>query len=227
MANNYDEVKKQIISTLTERPANSLIFPEKHQEFALALLEYCHKMELLGGSTLMGIAYPNTQPIQPENSKCAYIAGVAQGRTTIFTHFKDGVGESISITTQPNEAKLVILLWNKEYWEYTEVSANVITQVDTANYFYRLTIRKTYSSYAEMIADTSPIGNDGVSLNYGEIVSIHNPNNHEEDAIYSYESNGWQFQTKLSYIDAGSRTIDGGRADSVYGGALNYDCGGA
>lgn len=224
---NYNEIKKQITSTLTERPANTMIYPDKHQEFALAILEYCHNLELLGGSTLMGIAYPNTQPIQPETSKCAYIAGAAQGRTTIFTYFKNDVGESISVTTQPNEAKLVILLWNREYWEVTEVSANVITQVDTANYFYRLTIRKTYASYAEMIADTSPVGNDGISLSYGEIVSIHNPNNHEEDAIYSYESDGWQFQTKLSYIEAGSRTIDGGRADSVYGGALNYDCGGA
>lgn len=225
---NYSDVREKIIKTLTQRPENTMIFPEGHEAFALALLDYCRSIELVGSSTLIGVAYPDTQPIQPELSNCAYIAGVAQGRTSVFRNFKGKEGEPISVTTQSEEAKFVILLWNREFWEAVEVSANVISQADTANYFYRLSLRKTYSSVAQMTADDMPIGSDGMPIKIGEVVSVHNPDNPEEDAIYSYEGDrGWQFQTKLSAIDGSSRAIDGGRADSVYGGALNYDCGGA
>ena len=75
---------------------------------------------------------------------------------------------------------------------------------------------------------TSPIGNDGKSIKRGETVSVHNEDNTTENAIYSYEFDGsgnpyWQLQVRLEALN--SRILDGGRADTKYGGTLNIDCG--
>jgi hypothetical protein len=72
------------------------------------------------------------------------------------------------------------------------------------------------------------MSNDGKSIKVGEIVSVHNELNPSEDAIYSYELISgnmpyWKIQMRLSALD--SRTLDGGRADTVYGGTLSIDCG--
>jgi hypothetical protein len=80
-----------------------------------------------------------------------------------------------------------------------------------------------------MYADVyNPVGNDGNLITVGEIVSVYNENNPEQNGIYSYEFDGirkyWQLQTKLTNINRG---IDGGRADSIYNSAMNIDCGGA
>ena len=225
----YDDTRMKILETLMQRPNGTEIQPDNHQDFALSLLEYIRSVELISGSTLIGVAYEDTIPVQSDDANEAYIAGVAQQRSSTFENFRDVNGQPITVTTGEMEAKLVILTWNKQYWTAEEISANIISQADNAFFYYALTIRKTYSSKSNMEADkTSPIGNDGKSIKRGETVSVHNENNTTENAIYSYEldSSGnpyWQLQVRLEALD--SRTLDGGRADTKYGGTLNIDCG--
>ena len=225
----YEDTRQKILSTLMQRPNGTEIQPDNHQDFALSLLEYVRSVELISGSTLIGVAYEDTIPVQSNTANEAYVAGVAQQRTATYENFRDKYGEPISVTTGEMEAKLVILTWNRQYWEKQEISANIISQADEAFFFYALTIRKTYSSKAVMQADViSPIGNNGKTIKQGEVVSVHNESNESEDAVYSYEfdSNNepyWQLQVRLDKLD--SRTLDGGRADTKYGGALIIDCG--
>lgn len=225
----YDDTRMKILETLMQRPNGTEIQPDNHQDFALSLLEYIRGVELISGSTLIGVANEDTIPVQSNDANEAYIAGVAQQRSSTFENFRDVNGQPITVTTGEMEAKLVILTWNKQYWTAEEISANIISQADNAFFYYALTIRKTYSSKSNMEADkTSPIGNDGKSIKRGETVSVHNENNTTENAIYSYEldSSGnpyWQLQVRLEALD--SRTLDGGRADTKYGGTLNIDCG--
>lgn len=225
----YEDTRQKILSTLMQRPNGKEIQPSEHQDFALSLLEYIRNVELISGSTLIGVADEDTVPVQSDVANGTYIAGVAQQRNITYQHFIDQNGEPISVSTGEMEAKLVILTWNREYWEKQEISANIISQANEAFFFYTLTIRKTYESYADMRADvTSPIGNNGKSIKQGEIVSIHNESNERENSVYSYEfdSNNnpyWQLQTRLDKLD--SRTLDGGRADTQYGGAITIDCG--
>lgn len=193
----YDDTYKMIIECLMGRPNGTEIQPEKHQEYALNMLEYIRSLELVANAPLIGIAQPNTQPIQPDNSRAAYIAGVAQNRTTTFLHFHGQDGEPISVTTSDMEAYLVVLLWNGQYWSCQTMPTNIISQAENATFYYRYNIRKTYSSKANMEADKSrPIGTDGTKINIGDLVSVVNPANGDENGIYSYEGteNGWQFQ---------------------------------
>lgn len=221
----YDDTYNMIISTLMGRPAGTEIQPENHQAFALNMLEYIRSLELLANAPFIGVATPTTQPVQPDDSRACYIAGVAQDRTTIFQNFRDMNGDPISITNGEMEACLVIFVWNAQYWSAETVPTNIISSADQAYFFYNLTIRKTYDSVSDMNADVSaPVGNDGKYIKVGEIVSVHNEDDPTEDAIYSWEEGPrWQLQMKLSALD--SRVFDGGRADSKYGGARNIDCG--
>lgn len=221
----YDDTYNMIISTLMGRPNGTEIQPENHQAFALNMLEYIRSLELLANAPFIGVATPSTQPVQPDDSRACYIAGVAQGRTTIFQNFRDMNGDPISITNGEMEACLVIFVWNAQYWSAETVPTNIISSADQAYFFYNLTIRKTYDSVSDMNAEVSaPVGNDGKYIKVGEIVSVHNEDDPTEDAIYSWEEGPrWQLQMKLSALD--SRVFDGGRADSKYGGARNIDCG--
>lgn len=221
----YDDTYNMIISTLMGRPAGTEIQPENHQAFALNMLEYIRSLELLANAPFIGVATPTTQPVQPDDSRACYIAGVAQDRTTTFQNFRDMNGDPISITNGEMEACLVIFVWNAQYWSAETVPTNIISSADQAYFFYNLTIRKTYDSVSDMNADVSaPVGNDGKYIKVGEIVSVHNEDDPTEDAIYSWEEGPrWQLQMKLSALD--SRVFDGGRADSKYGGARNIDCG--
>lgn len=221
----YDDTYKMIISTLMGRLSGTEVQPVNHQAYALNMLEYIRSLELLANAPFIGVANSTTEPIQPDDSRACYIAGVAQDRTTTFQNFYDVNGEPISITNGEMEACLVIFVWNGQYWSYDSVPTNIISSADQAYFFYNLTIRKTYSSVSEMNSDVnSPIGNDGKYIKVGEIVSVHNESNSTEDAIYSWEEGPrWQLQMKLSALD--SRVFDGGRADSVYGGSRNIDCG--
>lgn len=229
MAAGYDDTRRKILETLMQRPNGTEIQPDNHQDFALSLLEYIRSVELISGSTLIGVANEDTVPVQSNDANEAYIAGVAQQRSVTFDNFRDKDGNAITVTTGEMEAKLVILTWNRQWWEKQEIVANIISQADEAYFFYALTIRKTYTSVSALNADvSSPIGNDGKSIKQGELVSVHNENNALEDAIYSYEYNSsgnpyWQLQMRLDKLD--SRTLDGGRADTKYGGALTIDCG--
>jgi hypothetical protein len=221
----YDDTYNMIISTLMGRPNGTEIQPENHQAFALNMLEYIRSLELLANAPFIGVATPTTQPVQPDDSRACYIAGVAQDRTTTFQNFRDMNGNPISITNGEMEACLVIFVWNAQYWSAETVPTNIISSADQAYFFYNLTIRKTYDSVSDMNADVSaPVGNDGKYIKVGEIVSVHNEDDPTEDAIYSWEEGPrWQLQMKLSALD--SRVFDGGRADSKYGGARNIDCG--
>ena len=221
----YDDTYNMIISTLMGRPNGTEIQPENHQAFALNMLEYIRSLELLANAPFIGVATPTTQPVQPDDSRACYIAGVAQDRTTTFQNFRDMNGDPISVTNGEMEACLVIFVWNAQYWSAETVPTNIISSADQAYFFYNLTIRKTYESVSDMNADVSaPVGNDGKYIKVGEIVSVHNEDDPTEDAIYSWEEGPrWQLQMKLSALD--SRVFDGGRADSKYGGARNIDCG--
>lgn len=212
----YDDTRNKILETLLQRPVGTEIQPENHQDFALSLLDYIRSVELISGSTLIGIAYQDTVPVQSNDANEAYIAGVAQERTVVFQNFRDVNGDPLTVTTEEMEAKLVILIWNKQYWSKQEISANIVSQAENAYYFYNLTIRKQYASVAAMNADkVSPMGNDGRVIKRGEIVSVRNPSNSDEDAVYSYELDAegnpsWVLQMKLSAL--ATRTIDGGSA---------------
>lgn len=223
----YDDTRRMIISTLMGRPVGTEIQDTAQQAYELNMLDYIRSLELLANAPFIGVAQPTTQPVQPDNSRACYIAGVAQDRTVIFQNFYDYQGVPIQITTGEMEAYLVILVWNGQYWSAESVPTNIISAADQAYFYYNLTIRKTYASVAAMNADVNnPIGNDGKYIKIGEVVSVHNENNPEEDAIYSWESGPrWQMQMKLSALD--SRVFDGGRADSKYGGARNINCGNA
>lgn len=223
----YEDTYQMIINTLMGRPAGTEIQPEDHQAYALNMLNYIRSLELLANAPFIGVAKPTTQPVQPDDSRACYIAGVGQDRTTVFQNFYDINGEPISITNGEMEACLVILVWNGQYWSAESVPTNVVSSADNAYFFYNLTIRKTYDSVANMNKDVNaPIGNDGKSIKVGEIVSVHNEDDPDEDAIYSWEKGPkWQLQMKLSALD--SRVFDGGRADSKYGGSRSINCGGA
>jgi hypothetical protein len=221
----YDDTRQMIISTLMGRPVGTEIQDTAQQAYELNMLEYIRSLELLANAPFIGVAQPTTQPVQPDNSRACYIAGVAQDRTVTFQNFYDYQGVPIQITTGEMEAYLVILVWNGQYWSAESVPTNIISAADQAYFYYNLTIRKTYDSVSDMNADVSaPIGNDGKYIKVGEIVSVHNEDDPTEDAIYSWEEGPrWQLQMKLSALD--SRVFDGGRADSKYGGARNIDCG--
>lgn len=223
----YDDTRQMIISTLMGRPVGTEIQDTNQQAYELNMLDYIRSLELLANGPLIGVATPTTQPVQPNDSRVCYIAGVAQDRTVTFQNFRNYLGQPIQITNGQMEACLVILIWDTQYWSAETVPTSIISQADQAYYYYNLTIRKTYPSVAAMNADVNnPIGNDGKYIKVGEIISVHNEDNPEEDAIYSWETGSrWQKQTSLANLN--SRVFDGGRADSKYGGARNINCGNA
>ena len=174
----YEDTRNKILETLMQRPNGTEIQPEKHQDFALSLLEYIRDVELISASTLIGIAKEDTVPVLSENYNLSYIAGVAQQRTVEFENFIDKDGKPISVTTGEMEGKFVILLWNRKYWDKQEISTNIISKSDNANFFYNIKIRKTYSNKEEMYNDSSlPLGNDNKRIKVGELVSVKNEPN--------------------------------------------------
>ena len=70
----YDDTKQKIIDTLMGRPNGTEIQPENHQDYALNMLDYIRSLELATTSTLIGVAYADTVPIQPDDglhSRCS------------------------------------------------------------------------------------------------------------------------------------------------------------
>lgn len=127
----YADTKQLIESTLTGRPAGTYILPEDHQTFALSLLDYIHAVELIGASSLQGIATTSTVPVQPANSKVSYIGSVPPGQTYVYANFKDENNQAISVTSSANTVSLITLLWNGSYWS---VSVTPVTlAVDYSN----------------------------------------------------------------------------------------------
>lgn len=210
---SYDSIKQKIVKSLLGRDNDTEILPENHQEFALALLEYIRSVELISGSTLIGIATEDTVPVQSNDASECYIAAVAQDKNAIFTNFKDKDGRPITITTGSNEAKFVILIWNRNFWSSVEISGNIIAQAENANFYYQFTIRKNYNSVAEMNADAAnPIGLDGKPLNIGEVVTVNNSGDSSENGIYSWNNGTWTKQAVMNFLM--NKSVDGGNAES-------------
>lgn len=198
----YEDTRQKIISTLMGRPVGTEIQPENHQDYALNMLDYIRSLELIATSTLIGVAESNTVPVQPNNGKVCYIAGVGQDRTVTFSNFIDDEGNPISITTGEMEGVFVILLWNMEHWVAYTFNTNIISSAESANFYYGYNIRKTYASVAAMNADSvNPIGTDGRLIKIGELVTVVNSTTPAENGYYSYEGseNGWSLQSGFSF----------------------------
>lgn len=198
----YEDTRQKIISTLMGRPVGTEIQPENHQDYALNMLDYIRSLELIATSTLIGIADENTTPVQPNNSRVCYIAGVSQNQTVTFQNFIDENGTPISVTTGDMEGIFIILLWNTQYWSAQTFSTNIISQSESATFYYRYNIRKTYESIALMNADVaSPIGTDGKYIKIGDIVTVVNSTTPSENGVYSYEgaTDGWKYQSSFNF----------------------------
>jgi hypothetical protein len=210
---SYDSIKQKIVKSLLGRDNDTEILPENHQEFALALLEYIRSVELISGSTLIGVATEDTVPVQSNDASGCYIAAVAQDKNAIFTNFRNKDGNPITITTGSNEAKFVILIWNRNFWSSAEISGNIIAQAENANFYYQFSIRKNYNNIAEMNADAAhPIGLDGKALNIGEVVTVNNSANSSENGIYSWNNGTWTKQAIMNFLM--NKSVDGGNAES-------------
>lgn len=204
----YEDTYQMIISTLAGRPAGTEIQPEAHQAFALNMLEYIRSLELAGNAPFVGIAQEDTVPVQPTNERCCYISSVSPNKTAIFENFITGGGRPITITTGDMEAYIVIMLWNTQWWSYHTIPTNVISQSDQATFYYNLSIRNTYPSISEMEADVDmPLGWDNKRIKVGELVSVVNPENGDENGIYSYTGDSWVFQAKMEVASADTNVI--------------------
>ena len=196
----YDDTYQMIISTLMGRPVGTEIQPDSQQAYEINMLNYIRSLELIANGPLIGIAEANTQPIQPNDARACYIAGVAQDRTVTFQNFRNYLGQPIQITNGQMEACLVILIWDTQYWSATQVPTNIISAAEQANFYYSYNIRKTYPSVAAMNADKdNPIGTDGKYINIGDIVSVVNTNNPDENGFYSRIPDNWQFISGYSF----------------------------
>ena len=209
----YEDTKQLIIDALMGRPNGTEIQPENQQAYELNMLDYIRSIEMATTSTLIGIAEGETVPIQPNNANVCYLAGVAQERTVTFQNFRDYQGKPISITTGEMQAYFVILLWNKQYWSVQTLPTAIVSHAETAYFYYRYTIRQTYSSFAAMEADKSnPVGIDGRYIKQGEIVSVVNNSDTSKNGFYSYTGVGWQFQAGFNF------QIDNSFGDNVNNG---------
>lgn len=208
----YDDTYRLIIRALMGRTPGTEIQPTLHQEMALSMLNYVRSLELVANAPFIGIANEGTQPVQPDDSRACYISAVPPETDRTYINFHRDNGDAIRIVTGEMQSVLVIFVWDGSSWSYTMVDTSIEAHSNSANYFYNLTIRKTYASVAAMNADVSaPVGNDGRKIKVGEIVSVHNESTPAEDAIYSWEKGPkWQLQTRLSNLD--SRLIDCGHA---------------
>lgn len=124
----YEDTKKKIVDTLTGRPAGHEIQPYEHESFAMSLLDYIRSVEVNSNSMFAGEAVGSTVPIQPPTAATAYISTVSSGNTVVYTNFRDVNGNPITVTAEVGKAKIVILMWNKQYWsaQVIEVAATVV-----------------------------------------------------------------------------------------------------
>lgn len=193
----YSDVKHKIIQTLTGRTSEQKILPSEHQMFALAMLEYIHSVELITGSTLIGTADKDTVPVQSAYAKCTYISAVAYGQSVTFNNFVGEDGEPITYTADRKQSYLLLLLWNKSYWEVTAIPTTVALTAEKVAFM--TTIRKTYSTYADMVADTDPIGYDGEKIEPAQLVSVVNTSDTSKNGIYVRTKTGWEYQSNFNF----------------------------
>ncbi len=117
----YLDTKQLIVETLTSRVGSNQIKPSEHQKFALSMLEYIRSVELISGSTLIGIAEAETTPIQSKVANECYVAVCPAGGSVTFEKFLDNDGKPLEYSATENTAAVILLLWNKEYWSMTAV----------------------------------------------------------------------------------------------------------
>ncbi len=113
----YQDTLQKIQKTLTGRNSGTQITPDTHQSMAETLLNYIHEVENISVSGIEGIAYPDTEPVQPDAANVTYISAVPSNTTYTYKNFANESGSAISITAT-NDPLFVILFWNKEYWTY-------------------------------------------------------------------------------------------------------------
>lgn len=130
----YLDTRQMIIDTLMGRPEGTQIQPEDHQAYALNMLNYIRSIELSSGSTLTGIAETDTVPIEPLDSRVAYIGSVSQNSVETFTYFKNENNQPITITTT-DYSTFVIFMWNTQYWEYQILPISVLENNSFVGYF--------------------------------------------------------------------------------------------
>ncbi len=193
----YSDVKNKIIQTLTGRTASQKILPSEHQMFALAMLEYIHSVELITGSTLMGSATEDTVPVQSSYATECYISGCGYGQTVTFINFLDQDGNAITYTADAKTSYLLLLLWNKSYWEVTAIPSTVAITAEKVSFL--TTIRKTYASYKDMCEDTELIGYDGNPIEATHLVSVSDTTDTSKNGIYVRTKSGWEFQRSISF----------------------------
>lgn len=129
----HQEVKNKIIKTLTGRTSSNKIKPSEHQEFALALLEYIRSVELISGSTLIGVATETTTPVESTHACECYIAKCTAGQTLTFSNFKDAEGTELTYTAETDKSALLLLMWDRTAWTLTAMPISV-EQVDLSKY---------------------------------------------------------------------------------------------
>lgn len=189
----YNDTRDLIINALMGRPSGTEIQPEKHQAYALNMLDYIKEVENSSMGSLSGYATANTIPIQFRKAKIYYLSGIDRNSTITYNYFMGSNGLPITITSG-NSGLLIILFWNLNYWEFHTYE----TSVDSYPSNYGYNIKKTYSSVAEMQADTVLIGDNGLPINIGDIVSVVNTTTPTENGLYSRIDSGWQFQTSAN-----------------------------
>lgn len=125
----YKDTREMIISVLTGRPVGTEIQPEDQEAYELNMLEYIKSIELIGTSTLIGVAVAGTVPVQPSSTKVCYIAGMSPSETLTFANFLGQNGSPLSVTTAAGEGKFIVLLWNTQYWEASSFVSNLSNTV--------------------------------------------------------------------------------------------------
>lgn len=196
----YNDTKQMIIDALTGRPPGLEIQPEDHQSYALNMLDYIRSVEMVSSSSIVGIADENTTPIQPHDANVSYIAGVGQGRTTVFRKFIDSEGKPITITTGEMHGVLVVFMWNTSNWHHVSFNTNIISHAENANFYYNYNVRKTYSSFNELTIDSfSPIGDDGRAVKLGDLVTVVDLNDGSGNGFYSRTESGWKLQSGFNF----------------------------
>ena len=196
----YNDTKELIIKALMGRPVGTEIQPEDQQAYELNMLDYIHSVELVSSSTLMGLAEATTTPVQPNDSRVCYIAGVAQNQTVTFQNFIDNTGNPITITTGDMQGLFVIFLWNTEHWAAYTFDTTIISNSENATFYYNYNIRKTYSSVAAMNADNvNPVGTDGRLIKIGDLVTVVDTVSPASNGYYSRIIDGWQLQSSFNF----------------------------
>jgi hypothetical protein len=194
----YYDTKQKIVNSLLGRPDGTQIQPDNHQDFALSLLEYIRSVELISGSTLIGIADVTTVPVQSDNANECYVSACPVGAVLTYENFHGQDGNPITYSADQNSGALLLLLWNKQYWELVDFPTTIQVTAEIIN--YAAAIRKTYVSKEAMEADTNPFGDDGKAIVPGQLVTVVNSTDTTYNGIYARTQNGtWKFQSGFNW----------------------------